>query len=48
MAQMNLSTEQKHTNMENRLAVAKWGGGNGEGMGWTDFGVSRCKLLHSG
>ena len=32
MAQMKLSTEKKHTDMENRLEVAK---GDGEGVGWT-------------
>ena len=32
MAQMNLSTEKKIMDMENRLVVAK---GEGEGMGWT-------------
>ena len=30
MAQMNLSTEKKLMDLENRLVVAK-----GEGMGWT-------------
>ena len=30
MAEMNLSTEKKLMDMENRLVVAK-----GEGMGWT-------------
>ena len=32
MAQMNLSTEQKIMDMENRLVVAK---GEGERVGWT-------------
>ena len=32
MAQMNLSTEKKITDKENRLADAKW---EGEGVGWT-------------
>ena len=32
MAQMNLSTEKKLTDLENRLVVAK---GEGEGVGWT-------------
>ena len=32
MAQMNLSTEKKIMDMENRLVVAK---GEGEGVGWT-------------
>ena len=31
MAQMNLSTEKKITDLENRLVVAK---GKGEGVGW--------------
>ena len=31
---MNLSTEKKHTDLENRLGVAK-GEGEGEEMGWT-------------
>ena len=32
MAQMNLSTEQKLMDMEDRLVVAGW---EREGMGWT-------------
>ena len=32
MAQMNLSTKQKQTHIENRPVVAK---GEGEGVGWT-------------
>jgi len=32
MAQMNLSTEKKHMDMENRLVVAQR---EGERMGWT-------------
>ena len=32
MEQMNLSTEQKIMDLENRLVVAK---GEGEGVGWT-------------
>ena len=32
MAQINLSTEKKITDMENRLVVAKR---EGEGVGWT-------------
>ena len=32
MAQMNLSTEEKIMDLENRLVVAK---GEGEGVGWT-------------
>ena len=43
MAQMNLSTEKKIMDMENRLVVAK-GEAGGSGMDW-EFGVSRCKLL---
>ena len=47
MAQMNLSTENKLMDMENRLVVAKGGGGagGGSGMDWK-FGVNRYKLLH--
>ena len=33
MAQMNLSTEKKIMDLENRLVVAK-GEGEGEGVGW--------------
>jgi len=40
---MNLSTEKKIMDMENRLVVAK-GEAGGSGMDW-EFGVSRCKLL---
>ena len=37
MAQMNLSTEKKITDLENRLVVAK---GEGEGVGWIgSFGL---------
>ena len=32
MAQMNLSTEKKSMDLENRLVVAK---GEGKGVGWT-------------
>ena len=44
---MNVSTEKKLMDLENRLVVAK---GEGEGggrnrMDW-EFGVSGCKLLH--
>ena len=42
MAQMNLSTEKKIMDLENRLVVA--GGGGERGMDW-EFGVNRCKLL---
>ena len=46
MAQMNISTKQKHTDIEKRLMVAKGEvGGRGSGMDW-ELGVSRCKLLH--
>ena len=31
MAQMNLSTEKKLMDLENRLVVAKW---EGKGVGW--------------
>ena len=41
MAQMNLSTEKKCMDLENRLRVAK---GDREGLGWP--GVERRKLLH--
>ena len=43
MTQMNLSTEQKHTDIKNRLVVAKgeWDVG---GKDW-EFGISRSKLL---
>ena len=34
MAQMNLSTENKHMDLENRFVVAK-GDGEDEGVGWT-------------
>ena len=34
MAQMNLSTEKKLLDLENRLILAK-GEGEGEGVGWT-------------
>ena len=34
MAQMNLSTEKKLMDLENRLVVAE-GEGKGEGVGWT-------------
>ena len=44
MAQMNLSTEKKIMDLENRPVVAK-GGGGGNAMDW-EFGVRRCKLLH--
>ena len=40
MAQMNLSTEKKIIDMENRLMVAKRGGSRRD---W-EFGVNRYKL----
>ena len=40
---MNLSTEKKLMDLENRLMVAK-GEGEGNGMNW-ESGVNRCKLL---
>ena len=42
MAQMNLSTEKKLMDMENRLMVVK--GGGGSGMDW-EFELNRCKIL---
>ena len=40
---MNLSTEKKLLDLENRLVVAK---GEAEGVGWTgSLGVNRCRLL---
>ena len=38
---MNLSTEKKILDLENRLVVA---GGAGSGVDW-ELGVKRCKLL---
>ena len=43
MAQMNLSTEKKIMDLENRLVVAK-GEGEGVGMDW-ELRVNRCRLL---
>ena len=40
---MNLSTEKKIMDLENRLVVA-WGEGGGSGMDW-ELGVNGCKLL---
>ena len=40
---MNLSTEKKLMDMENRLVIAKGRGGSGMDR---ETGVSRCKLLH--
>ena len=42
MAQMNLSTEKKIEDLENRLVVAK---GEGREWGGWEFGVNRYKLL---
>ena len=46
---MNLSTEKKIMDLENRLVVA-WG--EGEGVGGTEsdweLGVNRCRMLPSG
>ena len=39
---MNLSTEKKLVDLENRLVIAERGG---SGMDW-ESGVTRCKLLH--
>ena len=44
MVQMNLSTEKKLMDLENRLVVAN-GWREGSGMDW-EFGVNRRKLLH--
>ena len=43
---MNLSTEKKLMDLENRLVVAKGEGEGvgGSGMDW-ELGVNRCKLL---
>ena len=43
MAQMNLSTEKKIMDLENRLVVAR-GEGGGSGMNG-ELGVNRCRLL---
>ena len=40
---MNLSTQKKITDMENRLAIAKEEG-VGSGVDW-ELGANRCKLL---
>ena len=42
-AQLNLSTEKKFTDLENRLVVVKRDGGSG--MDW-NLGVNKCRLLH--
>ena len=41
---MNLSTEKKIMDLENRLAVAQ-GEGQGEGREWEGLGTCGCKLL---
>ena len=46
MAQMNLSTKQKQTHIENRLVVAKGEGGRRR-KNWKSR-ISRCKLLYIG
>ena len=46
MTQMNISTKQKQTDIENRCVVVKEEG-RGGGMDW-EFGISRCKLLYTG
>jgi len=43
MAQMNLSTEKKIMDLENRPVVAR-GGRRGIGMDW-ELEVNRCRLL---
>ena len=43
---MNLSTEQKQTHGHGEQACGCQGVGGGSQMDW-DFGISRCKLLHS-
>ena len=44
MAKKNLSTEEKHMDLENRLVVAKVG--EGGSVIDCEFGVNKCKLLH--
>ena len=43
---MNLSTEKKQTHGHGEQAWGCQEGGGGSGRDW-EFGVSRCKLLHS-
>ena len=45
MIQMNLFMKQKQSDIENRLVVAKREGSVG-GKEW-EFGISRCKVLHT-
>ena len=52
MAQVNLSTEKKFMDLENRLAIAK---GKGEGVGWVgnlglidaDYGLWKGSAMRS-
>ena len=44
VTQVNLSTNQKQTHIENKLVVAK-GGGVERGMAW-EFGISKYKPLY--
>ena len=46
MIQMNLSTEQKQTHGHREQTCGCQEGGRGSGIDW-EFGVTRCKLLHS-
>ena len=43
MTQMNLPVKHRLIDIENRLVVARAGGGR-RGLGW-EFGISRCKLI---
>ena len=47
MAQVNLSTEKKHTHGHAEQTCGCQVGGGGSGINW-EFGVNRCKLLHLG
>ena len=44
MAQTNLSTEKKQTQVHGEQTCGCQGGGGRSGMNW-DFGVNTCKLL---
>ena len=44
IAQMNISTEKKIVDLENRLVAAQGGGEGGSERDW-EPGVNRCKLL---
>lgn len=46
MELMNLSTEKKQTHGHGEQTCGCQEGGGGSGRDW-EFGVSRCKLLHS-